>query len=596
MATSPISKPSTASATATAKAEPVAFVPDLRHKIRWRPRWSAPSKLTLRILAINMFALATLAGGFLYMGRYQDRLAAAELDALTQQARIFASALAEGALTRPPASPTPAPALPRLEGEEPVEEEPSFALAEDVARQMVRRLVETTDSRTRLFHADGRLISDSRVLAGSRSLIQIEELPPLPSANPMRRFADDLYDYVFDLMPSRMAYPLYADPPGSIPPVAERALAGETARAVWRAHRSDGRHDLMLSVAAPVQRYKQVLGAVVLTRGGKDIDAALRAVRLDVLRVFAVALSLTVLLSWFLAGTIARPIRRLAQAAEQVRLGHGRATVIPDMSSRGDEIGELSAALRDMTAAQWARMDAIERFAADVAHEIKNPLTSLRSAVETVQRVGDGERRDRLLAIIAEDVQRLDRLITDISNASRLDAELSRADYEIVDLAALLETLAEIHANTAEVEAESGEASDAPRPQVAFRPPAPGECRVRGLEGHLTQIFHNLIGNALSFSPPGGGVEVAARRDRSWVVVTVADQGPGIPPGKEEAIFQRFYSERPAGEAFGRHSGLGLSIARRVAEMHNGEIVAENLLDANGEIRGALFTVRLPRA
>lgn len=542
-----------------------------------------------------MFALATLAGGFLYMGRYQDRLASAELDALTQQARIFASALAEGALARPPAPPTPAPALPRLEGEEQVEEEPSFALAEDVARQMVRRLVETTDSRTRLFHADGRLISDSRVLAGSRSLIQIEELPPLPSANPMRRLADDLYDYVFDLMPSRMAYPLYADPPGSIPPVAERALAGETARAVWRTHRVDGRHDLMLSVAAPVQRYKQVLGAVVLTRGGKDIDAALRAVRLDVLRVFAGALSLTVLLSWFLAGTIARPIRRLAQAAEQVRLGHGRATVIPDMTARGDEIGELSAALRDMTAAQWARMDAIERFAADVAHEIKNPLTSLRSAVETVQRVGDGERRDRLLAIIAEDVQRLDRLITDISNASRLDAELSRADYEIVDLAALLETLAEIHANAAEVEAESDEGGS-PRPRVAFNPPGPGECRVRGLEGHLTQIFHNLIGNALSFSPTDGVVEVAARRDRNWVVVTVADQGPGIPPGKEDAIFQRFYSERPAGEAFGRHSGLGLSIARRVAEMHNGEIAAENILETNGKIRGALFTVRLPRA
>ena len=571
----------------------MAFVPELRKKIRWRPRWSAPSKLTLRILAINMFALATLAGGFLYMGRYQDRLAAAELDALTQQARIFASALAEGALTRLPHA--PAPAQPRAEGEEPIiEEDPSFALAEDVARQMVRRLVETTDSRTRLFHADGRLISDSRVLAGSRSLIQIEELPPLPSANPLRRLADDLYDYVFELMPSRMAYPLNADPPGAIPPVAERALGGETARAVWRTHRSDGRHDLMLSVAAPVQRYKQVLGAVVLTRGGKDIDAALRAVRLDVLRVFAVALSLTVLLSWFLAGTIARPIRRLAQAAEQVRLGHGRATVIPDMTARGDEIGELSAALRDMTAAQWARMDAIERFAADVAHEIKNPLTSLRSAVETVQRVGDGERRDRLLAIIAEDVQRLDRLITDISNASRLDAELSRADYEIVDLAALLEMLAEIHANAAEVEAESGD--DAARPRVRFQPPAPGECRVRGLEGHLTQIFHNLIGNALSFSPPDGVVEVAARRERNWVVVTVADQGPGIPPGKEEAIFQRFYSERPAGEAFGRHSGLGLSIARRVAEMHNGEIAAENLLDPKGKIRGARFTVRLPRA
>lgn len=541
--------------------------------------WRRPSKLTARILAINIVALATLAGGFLYMGRYQDRLAAAELDALTLQARIFASTLAEGAL---------------IHLEEHAEDE-AYALSEEVARQMVRRVVETTDTRTRLYHAGGHLISDSRVLAGARGVIQIEEIPPLPSANKLKRITDYMYDYFFDLMPSRLSFPLYPDQPGSTAAAlnVEKALNGELTRGVWRAHRVDGGHDLMLSVAAPVQRYKQVLGAVLLTRAGKDIDAALRAVRLDILKVFGFALSLTVLLSWFLAGTIARPIRRLAQAAEQVRLGHGRDTVIPDMTARGDEIGELSAALRDMTAAQWARMDAIERFAADVAHEIKNPLTSLRSAVETVQRVGDGERRDRLLAIIAEDVLRLDRLITDISNASRLDAELSRADYETVDVSALLETLAEIHASAAEWEAE--ESPTVRRPVVRFLQPPQGDCLVKGLEGHLTQIFQNLIGNALSFSPPGGVVEVTARRDRAWVEVAVADQGPGIPPGKEEAIFQRFYSERPAGEAFGRHSGLGLSIARRIAEMHSGEIFAQNIIDNNDDIRGARFILRLPR-
>jgi two-component system, OmpR family, sensor histidine kinase ChvG len=541
--------------------------------------WRRPSKLTARILAINIVALATLAGGFLYMGRYQDRLAAAELDALTLQARIFASTLAEGAL---------------VHLEEHAEDE-AYALSEEVARQMVRRVVETTDTRTRLYHAGGHLISDSRVLAGARGVIQIEEIPPLPSSNQLKRITDYMYDYFFDLMPSRLSFPLYPDLPGTTAAAlnVEKALNGELTRGVWRAHRVDGGHDLMLSVAAPVQRYKQVLGAVLLTRAGKDIDAALRAVRLDILKVFGFALSLTVLLSWFLAGTIARPIRRLAQAAEQVRLGHGRDTVIPDMTARGDEIGELSAALRDMTAAQWARMDAIERFAADVAHEIKNPLTSLRSAVETVQRVGDGERRDRLLAIIAEDVLRLDRLITDISNASRLDAELSRADYETVDVAALLETLAEIHASAAAWEAEENPALD--RPVVRFLQPPPGDCPVMGLEGHLTQIFQNLIGNALSFSPPGGVVEVTARRDRGWVEVAVADQGPGIPPGKEEAIFQRFYSERPAGEAFGRHSGLGLSIARRIAEMHGGEISAQNIIDNSGDIRGARFILRLPR-
>lgn len=538
-------------------------------------RWRGPSKLTLRILAINIVALALLAGGFLYMGRYQDRLVAAELDALTAQARIFAASLGEGALVR-------------LDSQDETE---AYALAEDVARQMVRRVVETTDTRTRLYHATGHLIADSRVLAGARGVIQIEEIPQLPSYNPVRRAADSVYDYVFDLLPSRMAYPPYADT--ATPPNMERALVGEATRAVWRAHRPDGRHELVLSVAVPIQRYKQVLGVALLTRGGKHIDAALRAERLDILKVFAVALTLTVMLSLFLAGTIARPIRRLANAAEQVRLGHGRDTVIPDLTDRGDEIGELSGALRDMTAAQWARMDAIERFAADVAHEIKNPLTSLRSAVETVQRVGDGERRDRLLAIIAEDVQRLDRLITDISNASRLDAELSRADFEVVDLAELLAALAEIHATGAELEREAGRASP---PAVVFRRPPAGSCRVRGLEGHLTQIFQNLIGNAVSFSPPGGLVEATARRERGWVTATVADQGPGVQPGKEEAIFQRFYSERPAGEAFGRHSGLGLSIARRVAHTHGGDIHAANLRDASGAVRGAIFTVRLPAA
>lgn len=516
-----------------------------------------------------------LAGGVLYMGRYQDRLVATELDALTAQARIFASALGEGALVR-------------LEGHE---ENEAYALADDVARQMVRRVVETTDTRTRLYHGDGHLIADSRVLAGARGVIQIEEIPRLPSYNPFKRAAEAAYDYVFDLLPSRMAYPPY--PETGTPPNVERALSGELARAVWRTHRVDGRHDLMLSVAAPVQRYKQVLGVAVLTRGGKDIDIALRAERIDILKVFAVALSLTVLLSWFLAGTIAGPVRRLAAAAEQVRLGHGRDTVIPDLTGRGDEIGELSGALRDMTAAQWARMDAIERFAADVAHEIKNPLTSLRSAVETVQRVGDSDRRDRLLAIIAEDVQRLDRLITDISNASRLDAELSRADFESVDLAELLAALAEIHATNAELEREAGRPSP---PAVVFRRPPAGTCLVRGLEGHLTQIFQNLIGNAVSFSPRGGLVEVSARRERGWVTVTVVDQGPGVPPGKEEAIFQRFYSERPVGEAFGRHSGLGLSIARRVAQTHGGDIAAGNIRDAAGAVRGAIFTVRLPPA
>lgn len=571
--------------TATGRGERAADRSSRRHHHR---RGGSP--LTLRILAVNVLALAILVGGLLYLGRYQDRLIQAELDALRTEARIFASALGEGAVRRDEAA---------------VEE--TYVLQPELARQMVRRLVETTATRTRLFDPDGRLLSDSRVLVGSSGAIQIQELPPPASGNPLSRTTADLYDRILDILPSREAFPVYGETVGSAgapqgPAAAdvERALAGEVASTVWRGEGADGRDGLMLTVAVPVQRYKEVLGAVLLSRAGTEIDAAIRSVRLDILKVFAVALAVTVLLSVYLASTIARPIRRLAMAADRVRLGHGRHTDIPDFRVRGDEIGDLSGVLRDMTAALWARMDAIERFAADVAHEIKNPLSSLRSAVETVNRVGDPDRRARLMAIIADDIQRLDRLISDISNASRLDAELSRAEPEPVDLAAMLRTLADIHATAAPEPAIAGGPGaepmadrDAP-PRVIVDIPAGEDLTVPGLEGRLTQVFQNLIANALSFSPPGGRVRLSARRTAGAVIAEVTDDGPGIPEGKETAIFERFYSERPAGEKFGTHSGLGLSISRQIVEAHEGSITAHNRRSPDGSVSGAVFTVRLP--
>lgn len=573
-----------ASDTATGRAERAADrAPRRRHR-------RAGSPLTLRILAVNVLALAILVGGLLYLGRYQDRLIQAELDALRTEARIFASALGEGAVRRADGA-----------------TEETYVLQPELARQMVRRLVETTATRTRLFDPDGRLLSDSRVLVGSSGAIQIEELPPPVSGNPLSRAAAAVYDRIVDILPSREAFPVYEEtvvspgaPQGPAAADVERALAGEVASTVWRGAGADGRDGLMLTVAVPVQRYKEVLGAVLLSRAGTEIDAAIRSVRLDILRVFAVALAVTVLLSVYLAGTIARPIRRLAQAADRVRLGHGRHTDIPDFRARGDEIGDLSGGLRDMTAALWARMDAIERFAADVAHEIKNPLSSLRSAVETVNRVADPDRRERLMAIIADDIQRLDRLISDISNASRLDAELSRAEPEPVDVGAMLRTLADIHATAApEPVTAGGHGEEHPPdgkapPRVVVDVPDDEDLTVPGLEGRLTQVFQNLIANALSFSPPGGRVRLSARRTDGAVVVEVIDDGPGIPEGKETAIFERFYSERPAGEKFGTHSGLGLSISRQIVEAHEGSITARNRRSPDGTVAGAIFTVRLP--
>jgi two-component system sensor histidine kinase ChvG len=340
---------------------------------------------------------------------------------------------------------------------------------------------------------------------------------------------------------------------------------------------------MVLSVAVPVQRYRQVLGALLLSTGSQEIDAAVRDVRLDILKVFGIALAITVLLSLYLARTIARPIHRLADAAERVRHGHGRQTAIPHFPHRRDEIGDLSSALKDMTEALWRRMDAIERFAADVAHEIKNPLTSLRSAVETVARIEDPAQQKKLMSIILDDVQRLDRLISDISDASRLDAELSRAETEPVDMGRVLETLARVHEATA--------TGDSPRFELDIA--RHQDLVVDGLESRLGQVLRNLISNAISFSPPGGTIWLEAARVGDEVRITVSDEGPGIPPGKLAAIFDRFYSERPAAEKFGTHSGLGLSISKQIVEAHGGSIVAENRSD-DDDANGARFVVSLP--
>jgi two-component system sensor histidine kinase ChvG len=527
------------------------------------------SPLTLRILAVNVLALAILVGGLLYLGRYQDRLIESELEALETEARIFAGAIGEAAVTRG--------------GDE------SNELSHDLARQMVRRLVETTDTRTRLFDYSGTLVADSRVLIGPGGVVQIEELPPPVQGGPLTRLAIDLFDEIVNALPSREKFPVFREHPVQVADHYDdvvRALSGELSASVW----TTPDHGMLLTVAVPVQRFKQVLGAVMLSRGGAQIDAAIRSVRLDILKVFAVALGVTVLLSFYLAGTIARPIRKLAVAADHVRRGHGRHHEIPDFSRRGDEIGDLSGALRDMTAALWLRMDAIESFAADVAHEIKNPLTSLRSAVETVARVRDPDQQRRLMSIIEDDIQRMDRLISDISNASRLDAELSRAEVEPVDIGRMLRMLTDIHEATA---------AERSAPHIRLELPLGADLTVPGLEGRLVQVFQNIIANALSFSPPGGTVTVRAGSSGDTVEVTVTDDGPGIPEAKLAAIFDRFYTERPAGEKFGTHSGLGLSISKQIVDAHGGEIFARNRRaegEAVGEeVRGAIFTIRLPR-
>ncbi len=310
------------------------------------------------------------------------------------------------------------------------------------------------------------------------------------------------------------------------------------------------------------------------------------AVRISILGLFALALALTVIVSFYLSRTIASPITRLADAAERMREGRARAQKLPEaVTGRNDEIGTLARTLESSAQALWARMDAIEKFAADVSHEIKNPLSSIRSAIETLTRVEDPARASRLLAIISQDVQRLDRLISDISDSSRLDAELSRSRYEIVDMARMLATLAEIHDATRKENS----------PFIEVDAPVEG-LYVRGSETRLVQVLRNLIGNAISFSPPGAKIYLRGRETGGLIELSVEDEGPGIPDGKLDSIFDRFYSERPQSEQFGSHSGLGLSISRQIVEAHQGRISAENRRDDEGNIIGARFVIRLPKA
>ncbi|HVL73231.1 MAG TPA: HAMP domain-containing sensor histidine kinase, partial [Beijerinckiaceae bacterium] len=339
-----------------------------------------------------------------------------------------------------------------------------------------------------------------------------------------------------------------------------------------------------------VQRFRLVRGVLLLSTQGGDIDKIISSERFALLQIFLVAALAMVLLSTLMASAIAGPVRRLAEAAERVRRGIKSRQEIPDFTDRSDEIGHLSGALRDMTRALYNRIDAIESFAADVAHELKNPLTSLRSAVETLPLARNDASRTRLLSIIQHDVKRLDRLISDISDASRLDAELARAEAEPVDLARLLEAVVSVaNERRRDGDPHISLTMTGNRQEQGFR--------VLGHDSRLGQVFSNLLDNARSFSPPDGSVRVKLRRVRHEIEVTVEDDGPGIPPHALERIFERFYTDRPE-QGFGQNSGLGLSISRQIVEAHGGTIAAQNRLGAieNGEPKrlGARFVVRLP--
>jgi two-component system, OmpR family, sensor histidine kinase ChvG len=449
------------------------------------------------------------------------------------------------------------------------------------AEPLLRQLIAPTRLRGRLYLPNGHLVVDTRLLL-PRNVVQISELPPPDRWSQIKQWGQRVYDGVMGRPFTHLAHYSEGSDDGRIYPEVNDAMTGQASNA----ERVDDQNKLVLSVAVPVEsRYRTIYGELFLTTEGGDIDDILRQERFILFEVFLVAFGVMLLSSLYLAGTIAEPIRRLAAAADQVRFGSGGRDAIPGFPERNDEIGDLADSLKEMTAALYDRIGAIERFAADVAHELKNPLTSLASAMEMLVRAPDDATRQRLMALVRADVKRIDRLITDISDASRLDAELSREARTEIQLSHLLKTIMDIYEVT-----DRGK-----NVAVTLHDELPAGTRVLGHDERLGQVFRNLIDNAISFSPEGSAIAITAHMHHAFARITVEDCGPGIPPDNLESIFERFYTERP-GDTFGKNSGLGLSIVRQITQNAGGRVWAENRppRESGQASGGARFVVELP--
>lgn len=512
------------------------------------------SPLARKIIIFNMMALVILVAGVLFMNPFRDSLVLQREQALVSEAQlmahVFEARLPDGGLA---------------------------ASADDVLQSINVGL----GTNVFVFDRQGSLLATAEGPARSLGDTGAE------GSTAITDFLNGVWEAVSGILVA---------PEDRLPKVESEALAralldgargGETTVKTGR----DPQGSALFSVAAPIERDGQVIGIVALTSAAGEIDRLVRNEREQVLQMFVVALLVSIGLSLVLASTIANPLSDLAAAAElgrdrdARRMAPGRVR-IPDLTARPDEIGRLSIAMRGMVAALYDRIEVNEQFAADVAHEIKNPLASLRSAVGSLRFVKKEEHREKLLDVIEHDVRRLDRLVSDISNASRLDSELVKEEEEEFNLLKTISNLGEYLGKQA---AEKG---------VDFITDLPAEpIAIRGLEARLAQVFVNLITNAISFCEAGDAVRVWARQRENRVLVVVEDTGPGIPEQALSKVFKRFYSERPVGQ-FGNHSGLGLAISKQIVEAHGGVIWAENIrpttADATSDPLGARFVVGLP--
>lgn len=550
------------------------------------------SSLTRRIVILNLAALCVLVAGIMYLNQFRDGLIDAKIDSLRTQGKIIAGAIAASATVDTTSILIDPEKLMELQAGQSITPKAEstdnwdFPINPVRVAPLLRRVISPQTTRARIYDRDANLLLDSRVLYSSGQVLSYN-LPPIVEDKPgfFERFRNWFTNTIYgsDIVMDN-------DQPngnGAVYPEVVKAVNGLLATA----QRRNAQGELVVSVAVPVQRYHAVVGVLLLSTVGSDIDNIVRAERLAIFKVFAVVAAVLLVLSLFLAYTIANPLRKLSAAADRVRHGTNKRVEIPNFSDRQDEVGHLSTSIRDMTDALYTRIEAIERFAADVSHELKNPLTSLRSAVETLPLAKTDDARKRLFDIIQHDVRRLDRLITDISDASRLDAELARENSDKVDLTPLLESIVRASREVRRNKTAANIALDV-SPRNGGKP-----YIVAGHDLRLGQVVSNLIENARSFIPPENGeIRVAMRSVGAKVIITVEDNGPGIRAENIDRIFERFYTDRPGAESFGQNSGLGLSISRQIVEAHNGTLTAENITAPNEPDKklGARFTIVLP--
>lgn len=549
------------------------------------------SSLTRRILVLNLAALGVLVSGILYLNQFKEGLIDARVESLMTQGEIIAAAIAASATVSTDSITIDPEKLLELQAGQTISptddsiDAMEFPINPERVAPLLRRLISPTRTRARIYDRDANLMLDSQHLYAGGQVLRFD-LPPV--TNDDETYFESSVNWVMQIF-RRNDLPLYEESPGgngAAFPEVMTALTGGASTIV----RMNEQGGLVVSIAVPVQRFRAVLGVLQLSTQGSDIDRIVQAERLAIVRVSAVAVFVTAILSMLLASTIANPLRRLAAAAVRVRRGVRTREEIPDYSDRQDEIGNLSIALRDMTSALYARIEAIESFAADVSHELKNPLTSLRSAVETLPLARSPESQKRLMDVIQHDVRRLDRLITDISDASRLDAELARQDAQKVDLKTLLTNLVSAASEIRRNKQVNVTLS------VGKLPPSIKNYTIPGHDLRIGQVMTNLIENARSFVADGTGrIVVKLEPAGDFMRILIEDNGPGINADNIDRIFERFYTDRPSGEAFGQNSGLGLSISRQIIQAHGGTITAENIVgEKSGMVLGARFTVLLP--